>query len=442
MSSANEVEIDKKGNNPQKAEIVKLPKKNDQLKTSKQRGDKSLINRLRTAGLDPQKLLELTRSDYSGKAKTKRRHIFFVLGFFVFVVVPSTFFSAYMFFWASDQFHSTAAFAVRSSNSTPATDFLGMVLDSGGDSTTSNSYIVNDYLQSQAILEDLPEDINLLEIYNRDGSDWLFRMGDALPIEDKLSYWNRMVDVSFDSTSGVIYVEVRSFSPDDSKRIAASILERVEVLVNKLSQNNRRQTVRFAEESVARAETRLKAIRKQMLDYREETQEVSPEENARIAVELLARLDQEVAAKEAEKRTFLNYLDEDSPRIRILSEQIAALKLQIESERKRLGGGASVTTASAADNRSSISFRIADYSELALEEEFARQLYTSSLTGLEQARQEADGKQLYLATFINPTLSEQAQYPQRTLYSLTVFLVLSGIWIVSALMYYNVRDRT
>jgi len=79
---------------------------------------------------------------------------------------------------------------------------------------------------------------------------------------------------------------------------------------------------------------------------------------------------------------------------------------------------------------------------LALEEEFAQALFTTSLAGLEQARKDADSKHLYLATFIQPTLSDAAQYPQRFIYSFTVFLLLAAFWVVVVLMYYNVRDRT
>lgn len=416
------------------------PQKNQPIAPAK---DKSLIDRLKKSGLDPQKLLDLTTATATGKTRTKRRHQLVLLGFLLFAAIPSALFSAYMIFLASDQFHSTTAFAIRSSNSAPTTELLGMFLDSGGESTTSNSYIINDYLQSQAVVEDLRDNLDLQAIFNREGADWLFRMGSDLPIEDQLSYWRKMVDVSFDSTSGVIYVEVRSFRPEDSVQIANAILERTEKLVNLLSETNRRQIVRFAEESVAKAEARLKAIRKQMLDYREETQEVSPEDIARIALEMIGSLEGEVISKETEKRALLNSLDEDSPRIRLLTEQIIALNEQIAMEKGRLGGGLSTSqTANEGDRRTSISFRIANYSDLALEEEFARELYTTSLAGLEQARMEADSKQLYLATFINPTLSELAQYPHRYLYSLAVFFVLAGGWVVLVLMYYNVRDRT
>lgn len=58
--------------------------------------------------------------------------------------------------------------------------------------------------------------MDLEAIYNRDGADWLFRMGTDLSIEEKLSYWNSKVEVDYDSTSGVIYIETRSFDPKDS----------------------------------------------------------------------------------------------------------------------------------------------------------------------------------------------------------------------------------
>ncbi len=419
-------------NNTAEAEssIVQMPQKAGGVAPTKER---SIVERLKKSGLDPQKLLDLTLPGASGKASTKTRHRLIALGFALMVALPTMAFTFYMFFIASDQYHSVTAFALRSANQTPATEILGMVLDSGGESTSSNSYIVNDYLQSQAVIEDLPESVDLEAIYNRDNADWLFRMGTDLSVEEKLSYWNSKVDVDYDSTSGVIYIETRSFDPQDSLMLAQVILNRSEVLVNQLSLVNRKQSVKYAEEAVARAEARLKAIRKQMIAYREATQEVNPESNAEFAMEMIAKLDQDVVAKEAERATLSDHLDEDSPKIRLLTGEINALKSQLTKERQRLGGGS---------GRASISYRIADYSELALEEEFAQKLYTTALAGLEKSRQDADSKHLYLATFIEPTLSEAPQYPHRAIHSLSFFLLLLGVWIVCVLMYYNIRDRT
>lgn len=427
---------------PRMGEVHELPATKSGSLVTPARKDISLVERLRKKGLDPQKLLDLALPATTAKSVTKFRHRLIYIGFLFLVVLPSAAFSAYMFFWASDQYHSTTAFAVRSSDPVAATEILGMVMGgTGSESTTSNSYIVTDYIQSQAIIEELSSELDLQGIFNKEGADWLFRMGAGLPVEDQLDYWNRMVDVSFDSTSGVIYLEVRSFEPQNSVEIASAVLERSERLVNQLSEANRRQTVRYAEESVARAEARLKVIRKQMLAYREKTQEVSPEANAEIAAEMIAALDQERATRQAEMTTLKSYLDDGSPKIRMLHKQIEALENEIEQVRQRLGSGVSAGNP-IGDRRDNLSLRLADYSELAVEEEFAQQLYVTSLAGLEQARQDADSKSLYLATFIQPTLSEKAQYPGRFLYSLAVFLMLAGFWCVGVLMYYNIRDRT
>ncbi|MES0809966.1 RkpR, polysaccharide export protein [Roseibium sp. SCPC15] len=427
---------------PAKTDVAKLLPQPGQGRVSNSPNDPTLIERLKKSGLDPQKLLDLATSSKTTRSSTKQRHRLILVGYILFVAIPSILFSAYMFFWASDQYHSTAAFAIRSSNSTAATEILGMVLDGGSESTTSNSYIVNDFLQSQTIVEEMDAVIDLSKVFSRDEADWLFRMGDELPIEEKLSYWKSMVDVNFDATSGVIYVDVRTFNAADSVAIAREILNRSERLVNELSEVNRRQSVRFAEETVARAEARLKAISRQLLAYRDETQEVSPEDNVRIAMEMIASLDQAVAAKTAEKKTLETYLSADSPRIRLLTEELNALRAQIANERQRLGVGSVEENRGNIGNGNRLALRIANYSELKLEEEFAAQFYTTALAGLEKSRQDADQKHMYLATFIEPTLSQQAQYPNRFLYSLSVLLVLGGIWTVAVLMYYNIRDRT
>lgn len=414
-----------------------------EVKAPRTPADNFILDRLKKSGLDPQKLLDLTLPSASKASAIKKRHRIILLGFFLFVAIPSALTTLYMFFVASDQYHSTTAFAVRSSGMTASTDILGMMLDSGSESTTSNSYIVHDYIQSQAMLENLPDDVDLEAIFNREGADWVFRMGSELPIEEQLDFWHRMVDVHFDATSGVIQVEVRTFSPEDSVRVAEVILKASESLVNKLSEASRRQSVKYAEEAVAAAQTRLKVIRREILSYREQSQEVSPEDNARIAVEILGALNQTLIQKQAERTTLLSYLDQESPRIRIINEEIAAIEAQIAQKRTELGaGGSQVTGSAAGTERDSISLRIANYSDLKLEEEFSQQLYTTALAGLEQARKEANEKKMYLATFIYPTFSEKAQYPSRILISFAAFFLMLGLWTVGVLLYYNARDRS
>src|SRR5690606_18923000 len=166
----------------------------------------AISTRLRDAGLDP---TQLTRSpalvDAAGR-KARKRHRLMGITFVLGVLLPSLLATVYMVFIAADQFHSRTAFAVRSVESTGATELLGMVIQGGGATNASDSYIINDYLQSQAIIEDVSKTVDLERIFNVSHADWLFRMGEDLPIEDRLDYWNSMVDVNYDSTSGNLFV--------------------------------------------------------------------------------------------------------------------------------------------------------------------------------------------------------------------------------------------
>ncbi|MBA5776316.1 RkpR, polysaccharide export protein [Stappia sp. F7233] len=406
----------------------------------------AISTRLKDAGLDPVHLIRQIDPTTHGRGKLRLRHRFIVLGFLLGVVLPSLAVSTYMAFIAADQYHSKAAFAVRSVDGGSPADLLGLIAPSGRSDNVSNSYIISDYLQNQVVIEDVSKSIDIDQIFNRSSADWFFKLGTGRPIEDKLEYWNNMVSVNYDPSSGLIFVEARAFSPEDAQAITNAILERSEFLVNNLSDSAQRESVRFAKEEVAHAEARLKVFRKQLLNFRQTTQEISPTENARITLELIGTLEQQLTKNEAELKTLNQYLDPESPQIRILKRQIQSLREQISAERARLGYGSSTSNGDAAlseDKRGdTISGRIASYEELELEREFAERLYTAALSGLEKARADADAKQTYLAVFLRPTLSEDAQYPHRLLISLATFLALFGVWLASVLIYYNMRDRS
>jgi capsular polysaccharide transport system permease protein len=76
-----------------------------------------------------------------------------------------------------------------------------------------------------------------------------------------------------------------------------------------------------------------------------------------------------------------------------------------------------------------------------VELEFAQNAYVSALSSFEQAQVEARRQTRFLSPHIRPTLSVEAQYPQRALLAAGVFVLLTVGWAVLALIAYNVRDR-
>jgi capsular polysaccharide transport system permease protein len=84
---------------------------------------------------------------------------------------------------------------------------------------------------------------------------------------------------------------------------------------------------------------------------------------------------------------------------------------------------------------------IAEYEGLVVDREFAEETYRAALAGLDAARAQAQRQSRYLATYIEPTLAQSAEFPRRFVLAGLVGLVLVLGWAILALVYYSVRDR-
>ncbi len=375
----------------------------------------------------------------------KIRHLIMIAGFIALVAIPSTLASLYLAFVAQDQYHSSSSFAVRSiSSSVGASDILGVFSQSTATSTVADSYILIDYLLSERMLEDVDAKFDLDSVYAPRGGDYYFGLAAGEPIEDKVNYWRQMVTINFDHTSGILQLQVKAFDPNKAQEIANYILAKSEQLINELSDKAHDETLRLAREEIGIAEKRLTDARMALREFRDVSQDVDPVEGAKLAVQLVAGMERELAKLNADLEVARSQMAEDTPRIRVIKTQIAALESRIDAEKQRLGSGmAGTKTARTTQDLtgSDVSGRLQLYEKLELEREFGERAYAAALASLEKARMDATSKQRYLAVFIQPTLSQMAQYPSRLL---SAFLVLLGglfVWGMGTLIYYNIRDR-
>ncbi|MBB4187370.1 capsular polysaccharide transport system permease protein [Sinorhizobium terangae] len=375
------------------------------------------------------------------KMQVRLRHAIIGISFLGLVALPATLASIYMAFIAADQYHSSASFAVRSVEGGVSSDILGMFTQASGGSTVSDSYILMDYILSERMVAVADRKFNLEDTYTTRGLDFFYGIGSGLPIEDKLEYWRDMVSVNFDHASGIMQVTVKAFDPKRAQAIAEFIVNQSDSLVNSLSLSARNDVLRAAQDEVLAGEARLVKARAALRDYRDKSQEINPVEGAKLAVQLIGSLEQQLTQLNADLATAKSQMREDTPRIRVLKTRIESLEQQLAIERQRLGAGEGRDAAAMEVNSPDVAGRIAEFEELETEREFAERAYTAALSSLEKARIEANNRQRYLALFIEPTLSELAQYPSRLLNTLLVTLGLIFAWGIGVMAYYNVRDR-
>ena len=261
----------------------------------------------------------------------------------------------------------------------------------------------------------------------------MFELGLAPTVEDLLSYWERVVSASLDTNSGVLEIEVRAFSPEDAQNVANAIISHSQDLVEDLSLVAREDAMRYTRQDLAKAQGRLKEMRRQIRDFRTTYQIIDPEADVQSQVGILGALQSRLADALIELETIESYSDGKDPRLPNVQRRVDAIRMQIANER--------ATVANQSEDRKSLSSIIGEYEELLVDLEFAQNAYTAALASEEQARAEANRRSKYLAVHIPPTRAEMSIYPDRPLLLLIIAACSFAAWGVLVMIYYNIRDR-
>lgn len=371
----------------------------------------------------------------ASRARPRRRHYGLLFSLFLFVVVPVVASAAYLWMLAEDQFASSAGFTIRQEETGSASQLLGGLSQLAGTSS-SNSDLLFEFIQSQMVVEEVNRRIDLIAHYSPTWErDPFYSIWPGATIEDLHWFWRRMVRISHDRSSGLIMIEARARDPQTAQAIAQEIVARSEDMINLLNQSARRDSMSNAERDLVDALARLRSAREAVADFRARTQIIDPAADIQGRMGVLNNLQQQLAQALVDSDLLLQTTDAADPRARIAERRISVIRDRIAQERRSFAQ--QDVTVGGTDYPSLLS----QFEGLRVDEEFAQESYRAALTALEGARSNAERQQIYLATFIRPTLAERSSYPQRPLLvALTAFFAFM-IWSVLALVFYSLRDR-
>ena len=372
----------------------------------------------------------------AGPARLRLRHLLLIASFVLWILMPLGVAAWYLSTVAYDQYASHVGFSVRKEEVSSAVELLGGITELSG-SSSSDTDILYEFIQSQQMVRAVNDRIDLREVYGRPG-DPVFTLGEDARIEALSDYWQRMVNVFYDSASGLIEVRVLAFAPEDAHAIAAAVFEESSEMINDLSAIARADATRYAREELDRAIERLKEARTEMTAFRSRTQIVDPQADIQGRMGLLNTLQQQLATAMIEFDLLLQNASDSDPRVARAQERVEVIQNRIDAERDRFGRAGAAEGSGGLENYSAL---ISDYEALAVDQEFAEKSYLSALATYETALAEAQRQSRYLASHISPTLAETPQYPRRLmLLGLSgAFLLIS--WAIGAMIYYSLRDR-
>jgi len=390
----------------------------------------------------------------------KRRSVGLWASFLLMVAIPTLAAGLYYGLMVSNQYQSEFRFAVRSQDFAPAgtsaaSTALGAAARAG---IYTDNFLVVDYLTSRQAVEDLMKTVDLRAMYTRGGVDPLSRLRGEDTMENLVTYWQSMIDASFDLATGLALVRVRAFNPADAHEIAATLVTQSERLINDISARARRDAVKFAEADVARAEDRLRGARAALRQFRDVEQTPDAARTAGGTLDLAMKLRGELAGLQAQLASLRTYMGPTAPTVKVLESRIAATQKQIGAIEQEIGkggregnapgtataataGAATAANAAPANTPPVLSDVLANYEDVDLSRQFAEKYYETTLSALELARSEAAAQQTYVATYVQPALAQASEYPRRVVSVLIIFLAAGALWFISVMVFFSIRDH-
>jgi capsular polysaccharide transport system permease protein len=346
--------------------------------------------------------------------------------FLLTVVIPTIVAILYFGIFASDVYISESRFVVRSPDKESPSG-LGVLLKTTGFGGSSGDEIfaAHDYVLSRDALRALNRNNVFTRAYTAPGISVFDRFGSAgrgHTFEDLYKFYGKKVKIEQDTTSSIVTLTVRAFTPQDAQRFNEQLLEMAETTVNKLNERGRQDLVRFAQREVDEAKDKSRAAALALSAYRNQEGVVDPEKQATVQLQMISKIQDELIATRVQLRE-LRAFTPQNPQIEVLTTRVKGLDREIDEQLGLVAGG-----------RRSLSSQAAQYQRLWLESQFADKQLTSTMASLEDARNEARRKQAYVERIVSPNLPDDALEPRRLRGIFSTLILGLAAWAIISML--------
>lgn len=354
------------------------------------------------------------------------------LAFIIVVGLPSLIAAIYFFLIASDRYVSEARFIVRTpTQSQPSS--LGVALQGVGlSSGTSDAFAVHEYVNSRDGMQDLNRSMDLNVLLSGHGADLFSRYPGPFrgrSEEDMFHAYQKRLTIGYDSATGISTLRTEAFSPRDAQRMAQTLLDASERLINRLNERSATDTVANALRAEAAARQKLTDAQAALTEFRNREQFIDPARTAAESGSLIGGLLETVAGLRAERAQIASQAPQ-SPQLPAVDSRIAAYEGQIAAERAKIVG-----------NSGSLAPKIAVYEDLVQNREFAERELAQATASIVSSQQEASRQKLYLDRVVAPNLPDKSTAPRRLMSFLSVLLTMLMIYAVGWLVWAGIKEH-
>jgi capsular polysaccharide transport system permease protein len=400
----------------------------------------ALSDAARHSRISSRRAASLRSGGFENRRGAKFTRYLLIASLVVVFVIPTGAAIAYFGFIAANQYVAEAEFTVSAGES-PLRDGIASLSGIPSQLILQDTQIITNFLDSREMVDKLQQRIGIRQMYSRDGADFFTRFNPEKPVERLVKFWKHVSHASIKLPGGLVKFSVRAFTPHDAKLVADTTLKLCDDLVNSLNTRINADAVALAQIELQRASERLaKTLGAQEVE-RNTSGILETSASAAAISGLLKQLRGTLLDLSGAYDTQLKYLNSNTPQMQESKARIDVLGQQIAKLEGQLTKAPGSALADNANGDETIAAAMTRFGSLDVQRKADEELYTDAATALEHARIAAEFKMIYLKVYVQPSLPQESEYPERGLDIFIVAVASLTLWGVLVALGAVVRDN-
>lgn len=356
----------------------------------------------------------------AGLAPRTRDKVFSILILVCFVVtfiIPMIASTVYYVFIASPRYASEVRFVLRSSAPMLSRDRYSSSTVEPKAKIVQDTAVLLNYIDSPAMVQDLEKNVSLKDYFASEDIDRLSRLKADANQDDVLKYWRKHYTASVNPKSGIVELEVASYTPHQARDLLELVLRLSEQQVNRLSSGMWDDLLRATQQDVDNATQEVGDLRGKLRDIQNSSGIFDLDMSAERLSTVLTGVEASIADLESRRNALIQTIGQGAPQLSEIERRLDGLK----AEAARLRDSA------ASAQKDSLSGNATAFENAQLNLKLGEDKLKSAITDLEKVKLVSSLQLVYVDNFTQPTLPDFPKYPKLTLNLFFALLIFGSI---------------
>lgn len=367
-------------------------------------------------------------------ARRRRRRLALLFGrLFAFVMLPTFIAGWYFYVIATPMYSVRSEFVIQQAGPASSGGSLGGLFSGTAFATSQDSIAVQGYLQSREAMGRLDTDLGFRAHFQSAAIDPIQRLDADASLEAAYKVYRKFLKISFDTTEGVIRMDVVAADPVIAANWSKQLISYAEGQVDHLTQRLRADQMRDAQTGYDSAQKSLTESQHKLIALQEKFKIISSETEVGLIVSQISGLESQITQEQLSLAQMESNPEPNQARMEPIKRRVATLEAQVADLRARLTEDSGDAT-SLAEIQGELLVAQSDL-------QTRQMLLAQALQSMETARIEANRQVRYLSLSVSPIPPDEPAFPRAFENTLVTMLIMLGIYLMVSMTASILREQ-